>query len=675
MSSTLATTAPPAQAVHREQFWKYAAAVAVVMWCLYGGTLGYPFLFDDHPNINSNPMFQDWDGIREILTDHSRPVAMLTFAANYAISENRVWSYHLTNIVIHAIVGLLLYGLVRRTLLLSHNEGRPSQAVQNDTAPQKVTDGLGTPSYTSAHASGLALAISLLFIVHPLQTQSVTYIVQRMESLMGLFFLLTLYAVVRAKDSARPAGWYLLAITSCWLGMGCKQVMVACPCVLLLYDRIFLANSWRQLWVRSWLHAGTFLSLGWLAWLSQLGVGKERIVSAGFGVGRITPWGYLTSQGGVILHYLRLTFWPDFLCLDYGWPVASQSLAVYPQCGVILTLLFAALWLLWKQPRLGLVAMSFFLILAPTSSFMPIVDLAFEQRMYLPLACVIILVVLAVHQLTTRLHLSPRQLSSLQLALVVLSVVALGARTLVRNRDYASEMGMWQLVARQRPENARAFKNLAYFHKVAGRRQQMLEAYEEALRLEPTAFLTWIDYGNVFLNERDFAAAMQRYRRATEECPTEYDPWVCIANVQAQRGEMKAALESCAKARSLLRKPLSRKEHKVRAWVLSTAADASLRNGREALELLHALQPQKGSPDIDLLDRFAAAYAEIGDFPRAIEFEQQAIRIGMAQKAPAYLQKEFAARLDLYNKSRPFRVSPESVSGTVQLPMPLSKDF
>lgn len=635
MSTILESSAPPTAAANQHApTWKHAVMLIAAAWCLYGGTMGYPFLFDDHPNIRDNESIRSWDGATKMLADNGRPVAMLSFAANYALSGKNVWSYHLVNLVIHCAAGLTLYGLVRRTLLLSR-----------------------TPSYFD-HASSLALAISLFWLVHPLQTQAVTYIVQRMESLTGLLFLLALYALVRSHDSARPALWHLLTIVTCWLGMGCKQTMTACPLILLMFDRIFLAGSWRSILPRWWLHAATFLSLGWLAWLTHVAVTSEDVASAGFGLRDITGWEYLCSQGGVLLHYLRLVAWPDVLCFDYVWPKATQPLAIWPPCGIILALLLTSFWLLWKHPRIGLVAISFFFILAPCSSIVPIADLAFEHRMYLPLACVLILLVLGVFHLTSRLHLAPPQLAMLRAALFLLPLALLGGRTMLRNRDYANEISMWQLIARQRPASARAFKNIAHIHHHAGQRDLAIENYERALELDPKSYVTVVEYANIYYAERDYARALPLYFRAAEAGPDQALPWLNIALVQSKMGEMHEALASCDKALARLKTPVSRQERKIRAWVLSTAADASLRNGKEALRLLGTLKPLKNKTDVDLLDRYAAAYAETGDFTKAVDHEQRAITDAKLQKAPDLILKEYETRLKLYEKQQPCRTLP-----------------
>lgn len=658
MSAIVEIAAPPTQVVPREQFWKHALILIAAAWCLYGGTMSYPFLFDDQPNIRDNELIRTRDGVVEMLGKNGRPVAMLTFAANYAVSKNFVWSYHLVNLLIHSAAGLTLYGLVRRTLLLGETKvGRDSNPVRNGGTSSNLKDGIGIPSYFASHASSLALAISLLWLVHPLQTQAVTYIVQRMESLCSLLFLLSLYALVRGFTASRSAPWYFLTIASCWLGMGCKQTMTACPIILLLLDRIFLAGSWRGVASRWWLHVGTFLSYGWLAWLTHLAVSGEDIASAGFGLREITGWEYLCSQGGVLLHYLRLVVWPDVLCFDYVWPKATDPMAIWPQCGAILVLLLISFWLLWKHPRVGLVAISIFFILAPSSSIVPIADLAFEHRMYLPLAGVLILLVLGIFQLTSRLQLAPQQLAMLRTGLVVIPVVLLGGRTMLRNRDYANEMAMWQLIAQQRPANARAYKNIAHLYHHAHQRELAIENYERALELDPKSYVTLVEYGNIFYAERDYARALPLFRRAAEAGPDQALPLLNVALVLSKTGEMQEALDACDQALARLKTPVSRNERKIRAWILSTAADAKIRNGHEALRLLRTLMPLKNKTDVDLLDRYAAAYAETGDFAKAVDHEQRAIADAKLQKAPSLVLEEYESRLRLYEQQQPCRIS------------------
>jgi protein O-mannosyl-transferase len=175
-----------------------------------------------------------------------RPVVNLSLALNYALGGSNVWGYHALNLAIHIILaGLTLFGVVRRTLL------RP--ALRERFSPS---------------AARLALVVAVLWTAHPLQTEAVTYVSQRCESLMGLFYLLTLYCFVRGADSQRCGWWFTLSVVACLLGMATKEVMVTAPLLVLLYDRTFVTGSFRKAWTRHrrlYLSlAGTWLLLGYL---------------------------------------------------------------------------------------------------------------------------------------------------------------------------------------------------------------------------------------------------------------------------------------------------------------------------------------------------------------------------------------------------------------------------
>src|SRR5262249_10175367 len=305
-------------------------------------------------------------------------------------------------------------------------------------------------------ANGLAAAVAVCWAVHPLQTESVTYIIQRMESLMGLFLLLTLYCVIRGHDSPRRSEWYATAVVCCALGMGSKEGMVIAPIIVLLYDRIFLADSWSELWKkRSLLYAGlaaTWLILIWLVVVNHARPGRRLIGSPG-----VSWWRYANNQFGAVAHYLRLTFWPDTLCLDYGWQVSPLPTS-WKAIGVVLAvaLISATGWALANAPSVGFLGAWFFLTLAPSSSVLPIQDMVAERRMYLPLAAVVTLMVMAVWNglstLGQRVKLKP---TTLGFAFFVLIAAVLAWRTARRNEDYHSGVAIWSDTTRQRPQNGR----------------------------------------------------------------------------------------------------------------------------------------------------------------------------------------------------------------------------
>ena len=238
-----------------------------------------------------------------------------------------------------------------------------------------------------AAALPLALAIAIIWAVHPLQTASVTYVIQRAESLFGLFYLLTLYCFVRGVDSPRAVLWYAGSVAACLLGMASKEVMVSAPLMVLFYDRAFVGGSFREALRRRYglylALAGTWLLLGFMvAWSGTRGN------SSGFGIG-VGCWEYLCTQFGAILNYLKLCVWPCPLVFDYGNYIAENVLEI-AVCGVVVVLAgLATVVALWRWPKVGFLGVWFFAIFAPTTSFIPELQTVAEHRMYLPLAAVV----------------------------------------------------------------------------------------------------------------------------------------------------------------------------------------------------------------------------------------------------------------------------------------------
>ncbi|MBX3750577.1 MAG: tetratricopeptide repeat protein [Opitutaceae bacterium] len=377
----------------------------------------------------------------------------LSFALNHAISGEAVWSYHAVNLLIHAGAGLALFGLVRRTLALP-----------------------GMPGGGRAAADSLALAVAGIWLAHPLQTESVTSIVQRTESLVGLFYLLTFYAFVRALTAGpRARVWQALAVAACLVGMTAKEVMVTAPVMVWLYDRTFAAGSFRAaLRQRPGLYAAlaaTWLLLGWLL----LHTGGSRGEAAGFGLG-VTPWTYALTQCRAILLYLQLALWPHPLVFDYGTAVVRDPAEVAGQIAVLAALAGGTLYALWRHPRLGFLGAWFLVILSPSSSIVPLVSQTIaEHRMYLPLAAVVALVVIGGHQRLGR--------PALAGAFVLVPVCAF--LTVQRNTVYRSEEALWADTVAKVPENPRARVNLAEVYLNQRRADLALEQALAAVRLRP----------------------------------------------------------------------------------------------------------------------------------------------------------------------------------------------
>jgi tetratricopeptide (TPR) repeat protein len=269
--------------------------------------------------------------------------------------------------------------------------------------------------------------------------------------------------------------------------------MVTAPAMVLLYDRAFLAGSAVEaLRKRRGLYAS--LCATWLVLLFLLAGSHESATSAGVGGYLPSPWHYLLTQPGVLLHYLRLSLWPDALCFDYGWPAAEGAGgAVLPGLALAALLLLSVWGSLRRHPAAWL-GLWVFIILAPTSSLLPLGDCAFEHRMYLPLAAVAAGAVVGGHALLHK-HARPGLLA----ALAVTAVAALSALTWQRNEVYASEVSMWRDVVRQRPLNLRARNDLAVALSEAGHAGEAMREYERVLGMIPPNLRRRLDAGQVQL--------------------------------------------------------------------------------------------------------------------------------------------------------------------------------
>ncbi len=399
--------------------WLPVLVLTLAGTVVYRNSLSGAFVFDDWASIVNNPHLRALWPPREALSTQEprgpvdgRPVVAYSLALNYAAGGLEPRGYHVANFLIHLAAGLLLFGIVRRTL------GEPGEA------------------------PWLALGTAAVWLVHPLQTGSVTYIAQRAESLMGLFYLLTMYAALR--------NWKVLTVLACALGMATKEVMVTAPLAVLLYDRAYRAGSFREAFrLRKGLHLA--LAATWLV-LAACVASTPTSSDDQFLFPPVPPVTYLLSESGVILHYLKLILWPGGLVLDYAWPPAQSAKDWLPQGLALLALLVPTLWALWRNHPLGFPAFFFFLVLAPTSSVMPLKDLAFEHRLYLPLAAVAALALLGGRRLAARLGLGIR----VQGLLLLLAVAGLGGATVLRNRDYRSELALWSDTVSKRPSNPRA---------------------------------------------------------------------------------------------------------------------------------------------------------------------------------------------------------------------------
>lgn len=527
----------------------------------YLPSFSVPFLLDDQPSI-----VQYYDlhrfSFAEIMKT-SRPILYLSFALNYGLSRLNTWSYHAFNLTIHVSAALVLFGIVLRTL--------------------------SVPRYQALHrdALKLALSIALIWCLHPLNTQAVTYIVQRSESMMAMFYLLTLYCTIRGSQSVKPAIWYAGAITACILGMGTKQIMMTAPLVILLYDRIFLSNSWSDIFRKRLYLYGTLVTICILLngnVPTLLGIkSTDTYQSAGFAFKETRPLNYLLTQPAVILHYLKLAFIPYPLCFDYRWPIVQTiDGAIVPLLGT--TILFVcSLLLLKKSPGFGFLALAFFMILGPTSSFIPIDDAAVEHRMYLPLAALAALTILAAYFLFKRL--GRKKEPYLLWGLVLMISTLFGLMTFQRNKVYQDEKILWKNVLTVRPDNARAHDMLGITLAKQGETEQAIPHFKSALQLDDQYAQAHANLGVARAQQGSIKDALVHFREAVRLRPTSAEAHTSLGAALVRDGHPEEGILEYRRALEL--DPDFKGAHLNMGILLSAQGDHAegLRHLRKVLEL------------------------------------------------------------------------------------------
>jgi len=467
--------------------WIHGACIIILTTLAYYNSFTVPLLFDDIPAIANNTTIRQWDTTLQppvASTAGGRPVLNLSLALNYAVSGTAVRSYHLVNLMIHILAGLTLFGLLRRTF--------------------------------AAKPAGIDIAFvaALLWAVHPLQTESVTYIIQRAESLMGLFYLMTLYCFIRGATAADKAarGWFVLAIGACLLGMGTKEVMVSAPLLVLLYDRTFLAGSFREAWsLRSRVYIGlaaTWVIVFLLAYLTE-----GRGGSAGLGT-EVSMLNYWLTQPLAILRYLGLSIWPHPLVFYYGTEWVDNVRVILPATVLVATLLGATMWALFRSEpgakSLGFAGAFFFATLAPTSLVPILLQTSAEHRMYLGVAPVLVLVVFSLFRWSVRAA----------WPVCGLLAVIFSWLTIQRNDDYRSALTIWEDTVVKVPDNAYAYYNLGYaLESTAVRLDDAITHYREAVRIKPDFVDAHTNLGNVLLLQGRTQEAIVQLRLALRYAP------------------------------------------------------------------------------------------------------------------------------------------------------------
>ncbi len=575
------------KASSRAAGWIAFVVLAVMIGAIYGRAAQAPFVHDDNISVLSNPsivrlwpLFGTADSPgpltppRDAVTS-GRPLVNLSLALNYRFGGYDTFGYHVVNMVIHVFSSILLYGIVRRTLMLDRLRARFGGA-----------------------SAQLGMAVALVWAIHPLQTDAVEYVSQRTESMMGLFYLATLYASLRYFSLETRPGQVVAvgaATLACLSGMACKEVMVSAPVMTLLFDRTFVTGSIPGALKKSWpLYAG--LASGWILLLA-LNFDAPRSQAAGLSAG-LPAYVWWFTQAKVTLLYLKLSVWPWPLVIHHATPFLWTFPVALPWLVPVVLAACATVILLWRRDTIGYLGAWFFVILSPTLVVPMPSEVMAERRMYLPLAAVVALVIVGAFGVLGRRERPPgsscnpvgnwrsplwRTMFASTVLIIVFAVV-----TSYRLETYRDVVTMWRDAVAHQPNNVRATINLGCALEDAGRREEAIEQFERTLQIDAThpdaglahrsLGLAWAKLkqpdkaiqhlelamqlrpdvatdhdvlGSLLLSVHRFPSAIEQLKLAARQQPTDVLVRANLASAYANTGRWPEAVHAAEEARAL----------------------------------------------------------------------------------------------------------------------------
>ena len=478
-----------------------------------------------------------------VLEGTDRRVGYFTFALNFYLGGLDTFGYHLTNILIHILNGWLIFWLIRKTLMLPRVRAT-AFAPGAEQAPE--AEAVARRAWTIAFFS------ALIWLVHPVQIQAVTYIVQRLASLSVLLVLisLALYLSGRLRTDRSRYLFYGGSALAGLLGMGVKQTAAMFPFLIFLYELYFFHESpWRALKRRwAWAVLLAVLPVGIL--VAYMGPTFWEKLQAGYAGRDFTMGQRLLSGARVTFYYLSLIAWPlpSRLTVDYDFPVSSslwQPPTTLPSVIAILALVGWALATASSRRLLSFSMLWFLGNLVPESTIMPL-DLVFEHRLYLaslgPIAAATAFVVQA---------LSARR-TWLAALLLSLAAATLAVWTYQRNEVWTDPVRLWSDNLQKSPGKARVHGNLGKALLDAGRYQEAAAEFETVLTLNPAFLGAYNSLAVIYIDHlKQYDRATQYLRAALERNPNYPDAYLNLGVIALNERRLGDAIQALTKVLEL----------------------------------------------------------------------------------------------------------------------------
>lgn len=502
-------------------------ALFLLGYLVYSNTFYSSFHLDDTPYITNNLSIRDIHHLGRLWGFWpTRFITNLSLAVNYHFHEFNVFGYHVFNWFIHlgvVVLALYFYELIFCTPLLKNEE-------------------------ISKYARMISLLSACIFLTNPVQTESVTYVYQRATSLAGFFFLSSLVCYMKsrlmAQDDRHAFGkrfFYVFSWFLCLAGMLTKENVVILPCAVLLCELCFFKTSEKF----SWKYTLPFLALLPLIPIMLFLVKPFTFVDLDKLM--VHPWTgfeYALTQLRVLVTYIRLLLVPLNQNLDYAYPVA-KSLWEWPIALSFLFLLFvfiAAFRLFSKYRLISFCIFWFFITLVPESSVIPLEDIIFEHRLYLPFVGFSLFLVSGAYYLFGK--------NNFKIIVLILCGMIVGYSFLAysRNAVWKDEFTLWQDVIQKSPHKARPCTNLGVVYVQEGKLDQAIALFKRAIEIDPRHSTAYNNLGEIYVHRGRNEEAIAMFKKAIELTPFFSAAYVNLCKASNSIGAQAQALSACGRA-------------------------------------------------------------------------------------------------------------------------------
>lgn len=616
--------------------------IIAVGFIAYSNTFHSPFLFDGRSEITENPVVKDirnfssgWKGY-----DYNprRFLGYLSFALNYHFGGKEVAGYHTVNLLIHLGCALLVYLLVLitfRTPLMSRS------AISFPSDPDLI-----------------ALFSSLLFVAHPLQTQAVTYIIQRLASLAAFFYLLSAVMYIKGRQAIekqadavsrsayiKTALFFTGSLVSAVCAMKTKEIAFTLPFVICLYEVVFFKapSGKRLLFLLPVVLTLIIVPLSIFHADKPLGEVLSELNEKTRAQTQMARSEYFATEMRVIVTYVRLIFLPVNQNLDYDYPVYNSLFTpeVFFSFLFLLSVFGTGVYLLFKahgalnrqRPAssgkrqftlhdshlmvyrlIGFGVLWFFITLSMESGVIPIADVIFEHRLYLPSPGFFIAAATGALVAARRLRIEKIMVITLALLIFIFSGL-----TYARNAVWNDEIGFWRDVAKKSPEKVRPHYELANAYRIRGLMNRAMEEYEITLRLKPDYPECRNNLGNIYAAGGRLDMAIEEFKTALKSRPDYADAHYNLAGAYEAIGRLDMAIEEY---RTVLRLKPDYAEafyNLAGAYMSGGRTDAAIEQYKASLRL---------RPDYaEAHNNLGIAYASKGLLDMAIQEYETALRL------------------------------------------------